>query len=1014
MVQFDELKLGALILIPQKEGIASPLPLEHTAVNGTITGPVANVTVTQRFGNPFQHPIELEYLFPLPEKGAVVNYEITIGTRTIKADIKEREAARQVYQQAVQQGKRASLLEQRRPNLFSIAIGNVQPGEKITTTLTYEDRLHYSDGSYEFVFPMGITPKYHTPGTAQAESDKVDAPVELNDNNISKVEIALQVDAGVPAGEPVSRTHSITIKRKNKKQFSLTLDGDHIPNKDFVLSYPVAEKHLQTAVWSSHDDDGSDTVLVTLLPPKLDITADPPAREFIFVIDRSGSMSTHPMNQAKNALRACLRALGEHDTFTIEAFDTQNEWFAPKPLSVTQEHVNQADAWIEQIYARGGTEILRALQEALAIPVDKERQRYLVFLTDGAVSAEEQVLREVAAKRGNARLFSFGIGPSVNRYFLNKMAEIGRGTADFMGANDDIEGVMTRFQDKVSYPALLDVSVTWQGAETWDSYPDVLPDVYAGEPLELSTRLARQGNVTLNVSGKRNGEAVTMNIDIPQADASNPTLKRIWARARVESLQDSMTRGGDTEKIRQQIISLGLAHRLVTNYTSFVAVDSEVTESTQDSQKVNVSVPLPDGLDPAGFGLPTDRVLYYAMSMPAPASPPQANVFTRTVKSLDAIANVDDAEIASLAQQIRDAVDREDARLEIASMKLGEEIEESLGGGMVESQLEERRRLLGEDKKSSKGGGIVSRLVGSAKSLLGGDGEKKKQDKSSREVDNSRVSMPDFDSMSPEEMMKWMESLAKRQGAAAGMTTADDALAMMKGTAATLKRKYEEFKRGAEQADETEDELKDIDELPVALNTKKELMQEYYEQWQTQEKLIQELERAKAEPPVSFPTIEERIKWLARTQNVNGSWRDDAEMTAAALLAFVRAGHTHRTGNYRRQIAKTANWLASWTLQEAGKFAGFVPFVVVRALDELNKAAGDYAVPDSVRHALPHPASDSENAAMGVGTTPSVIHTLDELRVAALLEGAASVPDTLTQGVDSHLVQAWLAVGKLS
>lgn len=893
MAQMDDLKLGALILIPQKKGIASPLPLEYTSVNGTITGPIANVTVAQRFGNPFSHPIELEYLFPLPDKGAVVNYEITIGKRTIKADIKEKEAARQVYQQAVEQGKRASLLEQRRPNLFSIEIGNVQPNETIITKLTYEDRLKYKDGSYEFVFPMGITPKYHTPETSQAEADKVDAPVELNDGKISNVEIDLAVDAGVAVGEPQSRTHPITIKRKKKKRFSLTLDGDHIPHKDFVLTYSVAEKHLQTAVWSSHDEDGSDTVLVTMLPPKLDIMADPPAREFIFVIDRSGSMGTHPMNQAKNALRACIRALGEYDTFTIEAFDTQNEWFSKNPVTVTQENVNQADAWIEQIRSRGGTQILAALQEALAIPVDNERQRYLVFLTDGAVSAEDQVLKEIAAKRGNARLFSFGIGSSVNRYLLNKMAEIGRGTADFMGANDDIEGVMTRFQDKVSYPALLDVSVAWQGAETWDSYPSVLPDIYAGEPLELSTRLARQSSVTLNVSGKRNGEAVSMTVDIPKADDSNPTLKRIWARARVESLQDEMTRGGDSEKIRQQIISLGLAHRLVTSYTSFVAVDSEVTESTKDSEKVNVSVPLPDGLDPAGFGLGSQAqggaklgLTYNRMSaLPNPNAPAHDSNMTST----------------GFSPQSSDA---------------------------PRGKL---RRFRSSGKPPKK---LFNRFVDKLKSIGGGDGD---------ELDERLSSFDDVD---------------------------DFSMAFHEDASVALPRK------AVDRADES-------DNAP-----------------------------AEPEPSVSFPTIDERIKWLARTQNVNGSWREDAEMTAVALIAFVRVGHTTRVGNYRQQVKKAAIWLSNWAQKEAGHFTGFVPFIVVRALDELQTASGDFGVSDDIRNALPQPATDTEKAAMGVGTTPSAVTTLDELRVFALLQGAATVADTLTQGNNSHLVQAWLAIGK--
>jgi Ca-activated chloride channel family protein len=866
MQQVDDLKLGALILIPQQAGTASPLPLEHTAVNGTITGPVASVTVTQRFGNPFNHPIELEYLFPLPEKGAVVDYEITIGTRTIKADIKERETARQVYQQAVAAGKRASLLEQRRPNLFSIEIGNVQPGETITTKLTYEDRLKYSDGSYQFVFPMGITPKYHTPGTAQGEVNAVDSPVELDNSKISKVEIMLAVDAGVAVGEPRSRTHPVSLKRKNDREFGLTLEGNQIPNKDFVLEYAVAEEHLQTAVWSSHDDDGSDTVLVTLLPPKLDISAEPPAREFIFVIDRSGSMSRDPMEQAKNALRACIRALGEQDTFTIAAFDNATEWFSNTPVAVTQENINQADAWINQIHSRGGTEILGALQQAMAIHPDNERQRYLVFLTDGAVSAEDRVLKEIAAKRGNARFFSFGIGPSVNRYLLNKMAEIGRGTADFMGANDDIEGMMTRFQDKVSYPALLDIQVSWQGAESWDAYPAVLPDVYAGEPLELTTRLARQGRVTLNVSGKRNNQPVTMSVEIPKTENTNPTLRRIWARARVESLQDEHVHSGDAEKIRQQIISLGLAHRLVTRHTSFVAVDSEVTESTTDSEKINVSVPLPDGLDPAGFGLgaPPVQAAYYSMAAPSPAQP----IF------------------------------------------------------------DPNTRLRGIDisPKAKKSEGIVNRLVGSVKSLLGGD----KEDKEEELVLFSKTSSDVLSQSIPDEIPDWLQ----------------------------------------EQRDT----------------------------------------RTQPEPAPISASTEDRIKWLARTQNVNGSWHDDMEMTAAAVLAFVRAGHTTRAGNYRQQVKRAASYLSKQL--QLGRVTGFALFAAVRALDELHAVSGDFAVSDVVRSTLPNPASDAERAAVGEGTAPNTVSTLDDVRVKALLEGAAVAPQTLTQGVDSQRVQAWLAVGK--
>ncbi|MCC7450775.1 MAG: VWA domain-containing protein [Anaerolineae bacterium] len=843
----DDLKLGCLIVFKEE---ASPLPLEQTTVSGQIIGPVASVTVTQQFGNPFKDTVELQYLFPLPHEAAVVDYEITIGSRVIKADMKELEAARRAYQQAVDEGKHASLLEQRRPNLFSIQIGNVRPGEKIITALRYQERLHYSDDSYEFIFPMGITPKFHA---NKAEAANVDSPVAQAGETISGVSLSLIVDAGALAGDPTSPSHKFDLTRQDERRFSIKLAEGYIPNKDFVLRYPVAADAIRAASWTSKDSD-ADTVLVSILPPRLTSDTQPAPREFIFVIDRSGSMSSSilegreegPIVQARNALRACLRALGSQDTFTIQAFDDKVEWFNPKAQPITQDNVNAADQWLNGIDARGGTDILSAIDAALAIPADKERQRYVVFLTDGAVSADDQALAKLKKQRGTARIFTFGIGPSVNRSLLNKMAQLGRGIAEFLQLTEDIEDAITRFQDRVSYPVLQDIQLDWQGAEAWDVYPVPLPDLYIGQPLEVTARLKRTGSTTLKLQGQRQGKPVSLTVPLPAAETADPTLKRIWARARVDALLNSMDDAPNVDAIRQQIIGLALDNRLLTPYTAFVAVDSEAGEADKSKdgpRKVNVSVPLPEGLNMDGFFDPRARgiagmaftggaPMYRLMAAPPPASP--------------------------------------------------------------------------APRQAKASGGLLKRVM--------------------RRSESTRQ---------PEEDLEADYLMAAPASA------------------------------------------------PIP----------------------------QAEPTPILTTIPERLKWLARTQNVSGSWgseSDEVEMTAAALLAFVRAGHTTRAGNYRQQVRKAANWL------KAAQASGFAAFAKHRALSELDAAtqhADQYA---SNAKPTTIPTNDAERAALNVQpfAMPMDIASLDDLRVRALAVGNVVVHPDLFHDAQHDLAQVWLAVGQ--
>lgn len=610
----EEFSLGALILV-QADQPASPLPLELTTVSGDILGGAATVRIAQRFGNPFKHPIEVEYLFPLPHEAAISDYAITIGARRIQAQVREREAARQAYADAQAEGKRASLLEQQRPNLFTIRVANIQPGEKILCEVQYDEVLTFKDGQYEFVFPMGLTPRYHTPTLPHPAA--VDAPLAAPDAPIGPVEVTLNLRGAF--ADPVSPTHPLVVARG--EPITVTLAGKHIPNKDFVMRFAAAVDTVRPQAWATIDDGGSEIALLSVQPPRSTGQAVAAQREFVFVIDRSGSMGGDPMVQARNALKTCLRMLGADDRFWILVFDDQLEWFARVAMAITQETVDAADRWIDEVDARGGTEILGAISAALALPVDAERRRYVVFLTDGAVSAEDAALREVTAKRGSARIFTFGLGPSVNRYLIDKMAALGRGWAEFLGVDDDIEKAITRFQDRVSYPALEDITLEWHGANAWDTYPNHLPDLYVGAPLEIVTRLARQGEgaVTLMIRGQRGGAPVEFSADVPPGDL--PLLRRLWARARIEALSMQLA---DLEAARQQIIELALKYGLASRHTSFVAIDSEVTTGGKD-QLVQVALPLPEGLRYEGFGTAggaAGAALLFAMSAPPPAPRP--------------------------------------------------------------------------------------------------------------------------------------------------------------------------------------------------------------------------------------------------------------------------------------------------------------------------------------------------------------------------------------------------------
>jgi Ca-activated chloride channel homolog len=609
------LSLGQITLTGQPQ-IA--LPLEKTAINGQLLGPLAVVSIEQNFRNPYPETVDLEYLFPVSHQAAIVDFEMHIGERTIRAELQESEQARQTYDQARFEGRQAALFEQRRPNLFAVKIANVLPGESLRTTLRYQELLDYVDGEYNFVIPMGMTPKYHSPQHPD-ESKGVDAPLASDLSEVGTVTISLSVDAGhaVSAGsQPHSPSHPLSVTHLDERRFQVQLAGEHIPNKDFVLRYATAQKQSRLASWVS-PENGSGCFLVMLVPPAIEEYEQPVAREFVYVLDRSGSMSGMPIAQAVNALKASLRTLQPGDQLRILLFDNKIDWYkGSQSIPFNQDEIDQADRFLSAVQGRGGTEIVKAIQAVLDLPELPEHQRIIVLLTDGSVSGEERALDMVRKGHQSARLFTFGIGPSVNRAFIQRLAQLGRGSAEFLGLSEDIEGSIIRFQDRLSFPMLVDLDLDWGEYAVWDVYPKRLPDLYADQPLILSGRcsLTSEKPLTFKVRGRQGSERVVLDTTLRLLDQPETSIQRLWARNRVDDLlEEGKLDNLPLHHVRDQVIGLAMQHRLVTPYTSFVAVDSQIVTDKVAERQILIAQPLPEGLDLAGFmaappasSLPTD------------------------------------------------------------------------------------------------------------------------------------------------------------------------------------------------------------------------------------------------------------------------------------------------------------------------------------------------------------------------------------------------------------------------
>jgi Ca-activated chloride channel family protein len=591
-----------------------PVPLKHTDVKAAIAGYVATVDVTQQYHNPYAEKIEAVYVFPLPDNAAVNEFLMTIGDRKIRGIIREKDEAQRIYNEAKRQGYAASLLTQQRPNIFTQSVANIEPGKQIDVNIKYFHTLTYADGWYEYHFPMVVGPRFNPPGYSDGigarprESSAIGTtgqPTEVpylrpNERSGHDITLAVDIDAGVKVEEIKSINHQVDLQRPDDAKARVELaPSDSIPNKDFVLRYKVAGSTVKSALMAqkSEKGDGGYFTLMIFPPESLkDLPRKP--LELVFTLDVSGSMSGRPIAQAKSAVTYALKHMRPDDTFNIVRFASSAEQMAPRAVPAEDENIRAALKYIESMEAGGGTMMIEGIRKSLQVTPDPDHLRFVAFLTDGYIGNEPEILREVHNLLGPTRIFSFGVGSSVNRCLLDNMAKFGQGCAAYLSLNQDGGQVMAEYFERISHPALTDIRIDFGGMQVSEVYPSKLPDLFVGQPVIVTGRYSGNADATtVKVAGKVGGEARELAINVNASDAANQHkgIAPVWARAKIADISDRATYDGNVD-LAGGVKQVALEYGLMSAYTSFVAVDSSRRTEGDHGTTVAVPVPVPDGV----------------------------------------------------------------------------------------------------------------------------------------------------------------------------------------------------------------------------------------------------------------------------------------------------------------------------------------------------------------------------------------------------------------------------------
>ncbi len=618
------------------------LPLKSTSAKVAIAGVIADVKVTQVYKNEGRKALEAVYVFPGSTRAAVYGMKMTIGKRTIQAKIRTKEQARQEYEEARQQGKSASLLEQHRPNVFQMNVANIMPGDEIRVELSYTELLVPTEGTYEFIYPTVVGPRYSNTPVAQAtDSEKWVANPYTKEGEapLSSFDLEVRLAAGMPIGRMTCATHKTGISYDGPQNALLKLDGSESQggNRDFILKYQLAGGQIQSGLLLTKGRD-ENFFLLMVQPPKQVKAALIPPREFVFIMDVSGSMHGYPLETSKTLMKNLVSHLRPGDRFNLMTFEgAATVWSPSGSQPATAENLQNALAFVGQQSGGGGTEILSALKKALALPRTTGMSRSFVIATDGYVSVEPGVLDVVRKNLGGANMFAFGIGTSVNRFLIEGIAHAGMGEPFVVTRPEEAAAAAERFRQYIASPVLTQIQVAFKGFEAYDVEPLSLPDVLAQRPVICFGKWRGQLAGSVELTGTSGMGRYHQSFRVAEGrPLESDALRFLWALHRIQLLGDYGGLG-NPEGQKQAITELGLKYGLLTNYTSFVAIDSQVRNHGGVSERITQPLPLPEGVSNLAVGVANAPQAMACMS-PGVASGSMGRNAYATVEVLSNIA----------------------------------------------------------------------------------------------------------------------------------------------------------------------------------------------------------------------------------------------------------------------------------------------------------------------------------------------------------------------------------------
>jgi Ca-activated chloride channel homolog len=608
------------------EGRKVVFPILKNVINADIQGDLTTVTLTQSFANPTDTPLHATYLFPINKAAAIFEMSMQVGDEIIQATIKAKKQAEKVFNQAKHQGKSAALLTQHRPNMFTQDIANLMPGLPITVTMKYTQTSKKIDGDYSLVIPLIVGPRY-TPPTSQQQSKLpeysdyaeesaqtigewaiappdyppvygLDIPAHIDPN---RVFIQVKINGGMPIQRVTSPTHAINVTEPSPMLRHITLtEGKTIDNRDFELRYRLDGTTSQAGMLTHQNEQGGFFSML-LEPPTIPNNSDISPREMVFLLDCSGSMSGLPMLASKTFMHHALANMRPKDSFRIIRFSDAASELSTRPLKATPANIQRGIRYIQNLHGSGGTRMISGIQQALMQPPKPGTLRLVVFLTDGYIGNELEILQLLDEQLDSARLFAFGVGTSVNRYLLSEMSRVGRGFVRYMDPTERVESVVAELVDRLQSPVLTNISIDWGGLQPTGITPERIPDLFAGHSQRIQGRFSKPGTYTVKVHGMVNNRKaiLPLKITLPEKSLAGKAVALNWARSAIadqmhllttpQSLRPNRT---SNASIKEEVTELGLDFSLITKWTAFVAVSKKVYNPTPENTRSG-QIPLP-------------------------------------------------------------------------------------------------------------------------------------------------------------------------------------------------------------------------------------------------------------------------------------------------------------------------------------------------------------------------------------------------------------------------------------